>query len=134
VLEITETSALSNVTETFDVLDKLKARGISIALDDFGTGYSSLSYLVQLNPKVIKIDQSFISPTNDSEQIEVLLEAIISLGQKLKVTLLAEGIETEPQLEKLLRMGCRFGQGYLFSHAIDASGVKKLLAEHKVST
>jgi diguanylate cyclase (GGDEF)-like protein/PAS domain S-box-containing protein len=134
VLEITETSALSNVTETFDVLEQLKSRGISIALDDFGTGFSSLSYLVQLNPKVIKIDQSFISPFIDSEQIEVLLEAIISLGQKLKVTLLAEGIETQPQLEKLLRMGCRFGQGYLFSHALEASEVKKLLAEQTMSS
>jgi len=134
VLEITESSALADITETFNVLDDLKSRGIGIALDDFGTGYSSLSYLVQLNPMVIKIDQSFISPPHDSEQIEVLLEAIISLGQKLKVTLLAEGIETEPQLEKLLRMGCRFGQGYLFSHAIAASQVEKLLAEGARST
>ncbi len=129
VLEITETSALSDITETFNVLDDLKSRGISIALDDFGTGYSSLSYLVQLNPKVIKIDQSFISPANDSEQIEVLLEAIISLGQKLDVTLLAEGIETDVQLKKLLRMGCRFGQGFLFSHAIAGDQVEYLLAE-----
>ena len=64
----------------------------------------------------------------------MLLEAIISLGQKLKVTLLAEGIETQPQLEKLLRMGCRFGQGYLFSHALEASEVKKLLAEQTMSS
>jgi EAL domain-containing protein (putative c-di-GMP-specific phosphodiesterase class I) len=134
VLEITETSALFDITETFNVLENLKSRGIGIALDDFGTGYSSLSYLVQLNPKVIKIDQSFISPTNDSEQIEVLLEAIISLGHKLKLTLLAEGIETQRQLNKLLRMGCRFGQGYLFSDAIAANQVETLLAERQTST
>jgi len=131
VLEITESSALLDITETFIVLENLKSRGISIALDDFGTGYSSLSYLVQLNPKVIKIDQSFISPTNDTEQIEVLLEAIISLGQKLKVTLLAEGVETERQLKKLLRMGCRFGQGYLFSHALPASQVGNCMRKTK---
>jgi diguanylate cyclase (GGDEF)-like protein/PAS domain S-box-containing protein len=127
VLEITETSALFDVAETLNVLKELKLKGIDIALDDFGTGYSSLSYLVQLDPKVIKIDRSFISPMNNTEQNELLLEAIISLGQKLHVTLLAEGIETETQLNKLLCLGCRFGQGYLFSQAVSAGDVKDLL-------
>jgi diguanylate cyclase (GGDEF)-like protein/PAS domain S-box-containing protein len=127
VLEITETSALFDVAETLSVLKDLKSKGIDVALDDFGTGYSSLSYLVQLDPKVIKIDQSFVSPMNNTEQNELLLEAIISLGQKLHVTLLAEGIETQSQLDKLICLGCRFGQGYLFSHAVSAGDVKDLL-------
>jgi EAL domain-containing protein (putative c-di-GMP-specific phosphodiesterase class I) len=127
VLEITETSALFDVAETLSVLKDLKLKGIDVALDDFGTGYSSLSYLVQLDPKVIKIDRSFISPMNNTEQNELLLEAIISLGQKLHVTLLAEGIETQTQLNKLLGLGCRFGQGYLFSQAVSAGDVKDLL-------
>ena len=101
--------------------------GVAVALDDFGTGYSSLSYLLQLDPKVIKIDQSFISPVEDSLQGETLLEAIISLGQKLHVTLLAEGIETPQQLRKLQRLGCKFGQGFLFSKAVAASEVANLL-------
>jgi diguanylate cyclase (GGDEF)-like protein len=133
VLEITETSALFDVAETLSVLKDLKLKGIDVALDDFGTGYSSLSYLVQLDPKVIKIDRSFISPKNNSEQNELLLEAIISLGQKLHVTLLAEGIETQTQLNKLLGLGCRFGQGYLFSHAVSAGDVKDLLVGSAVS-
>jgi diguanylate cyclase (GGDEF)-like protein/PAS domain S-box-containing protein len=127
VLEITETSALFDVIETLSVLKDLKSRGIEVALDDFGTGYSSLSYLLQLDPKIIKIDQSFVSPTNDGEQNELLLEAIISLGHKLRVTLLAEGIETQLQREKLLRLGCRFGQGYLFSAAVSANDVDAML-------
>jgi diguanylate cyclase (GGDEF)-like protein/PAS domain S-box-containing protein len=134
VLEITETSALFDIAETLLVLKGLKAKGIDVALDDFGTGYSSLSYLLQLDPKVIKIDRSFISPTNDSAENELLLEAIISLGQKLHVTLLAEGIENQWQLNKLLRLGCRFGQGYLFSRAVPAGDVDGLLVEATAST
>lgn len=128
ILEITESSALLDLSETLNVLRNLRAKGVNFALDDFGTGYSSLSYLVQLDPQVIKIDRSFISPSKDSAQNEMLLEAIISLGHKLNVTLLAEGIETEVQLNKLLRLGCRFGQGYLFSRAVEASEVEGLIA------
>jgi diguanylate cyclase (GGDEF)-like protein/PAS domain S-box-containing protein len=134
VLEITETSALFDIAETLSVLKDLKSKGIDVALDDFGTGYSSLSYLLQLAPKVIKIDRSFISPTHDSAQNELLLEAIISLGQKLDVTLLAEGVETQRQLSKLLRLGCRFGQGYLFSRAVAAGDVDDLLVGAAAST
>jgi diguanylate cyclase (GGDEF)-like protein/PAS domain S-box-containing protein len=129
VLEITETTALLDITETIKVLQQLREIGVDVALDDFGTGYSSLSYLLQLDPKVIKIDQSFISPEKDSVQSEMLLEAIVSLGQKLHVTLLAEGIETQRQLRKLLRLGCKFGQGFLFSGAVAADDVAGLLVE-----
>jgi diguanylate cyclase (GGDEF)-like protein/PAS domain S-box-containing protein len=127
VLEITETSALFDVAETLNVLKELRSKGIDVALDDFGTGYSSLSYLVQLDPKVIKIDRSFVSPLHDTEQTELLLETIISLGEKLNVTLLAEGIETQSQLSKLIRLGCRFGQGFLFSRAVASRDVGGLL-------
>jgi diguanylate cyclase (GGDEF)-like protein/PAS domain S-box-containing protein len=124
-LEITESTALFDVAETLNVLKELKSKGINIALDDFGTGYSSLSYLLQLDPKVIKIDQSFVSPTHNSSQNDLLLEAIISMGHKLHVTLLAEGIETKKQLDKLVSLGCQFGQGYLFSHAVVAGDTAK---------
>jgi diguanylate cyclase (GGDEF)-like protein/PAS domain S-box-containing protein len=127
VLEITETTALLDIDETINVLQQLRDIGVYVALDDFGTGYSSLSYLLQLDPNVIKIDQSFISPAHDSVQSEMLLEAIISLGHKLHVTLLAEGIETQRQLRKLLRLGCTFGQGFLFSRAVAASEVANVL-------
>jgi diguanylate cyclase (GGDEF)-like protein/PAS domain S-box-containing protein len=127
VLEITETSALFDVAETLDVLGELRLKGIDIALDDFGTGYSSLSYLVQLDPNVIKIDGSFVNSTVDIGQGELLLESIVALSQKLNVTLLAEGIETVRQRNKLIRLGCRFGQGHFYSQAITASEVRELL-------
>jgi EAL domain-containing protein (putative c-di-GMP-specific phosphodiesterase class I) len=102
--------------------------GVGIALDDFGTGYSSLSYLLQLAPRVIKIDRSFVSPANDSGENEMLLETIISLGKKLRVTLIPEGIETETQLNKLLRLGCRYGQGFFFSRPVKTGDVNELIA------
>jgi EAL domain-containing protein (putative c-di-GMP-specific phosphodiesterase class I) len=127
VLEITETSALFDVIETLNVLGELRLKGIDIALDDFGTGYSSLSYLVQLDPNVIKIDGSFLNSSIDTGQNELLLESIIALSHQLNVTLLAEGIETERQRNKLIRLGCRFGQGHLYSRAITAHKVGELL-------
>ncbi|MGC1239077.1 MAG: EAL domain-containing protein, partial [Acidimicrobiales bacterium] len=128
VLEITESTALFDIAETLAVLTQLRELGIGIALDDFGTGYSSLSYLLQLAPRVIKIDRSFVSPVNESGENEMLLETIISLGKKLRVTLVPEGIETEPQLEKLVRLGCKFGQGFYFSRPVVTSDVNELIA------
>lgn len=92
----------------------------SIALDDFGTGYSSLSYLTLLNPRIIKIDQSFVRPAKEGVRNDTLLEAIISLGQKLHMTVLAEGIETEAKLGRPRDLGCALGRGYIFSPAVPA--------------
>jgi diguanylate cyclase (GGDEF)-like protein/PAS domain S-box-containing protein len=128
VLEITETTALFDIAETIAILTQLRELGVGIALDDFGTGYSSLSYLVQLAPRVIKIDRSFVSPVHETGDNEMLLETIISLGKKLRVTLIPEGIETEIQLEKLVRLGCRYGQGFFFSRPIKAEDVNELIA------
>jgi EAL domain-containing protein (putative c-di-GMP-specific phosphodiesterase class I) len=100
------------------VIEQLNRLGIGIALDDFGTGYSSLSYLTLLHPKIIKIDQSFVSPVRPNVQNDALLETIVSLGQKLNMIVLAEGIETERQLQRLRELGCELGQGYLFSRAV----------------
>jgi len=83
---------------------------------------------LQLAPRVIKIDRSFVSPVNESGENEMLLETIISLGKKLRVTLVPEGIETEPQLEKLVRLGCKFGQGFYFSRPVVTSDVNELIA------
>jgi diguanylate cyclase (GGDEF)-like protein/PAS domain S-box-containing protein len=126
VLEITESVALLDVTETMRVMEHLNRLGIGFALDDFGTGFSSLSYLVLLRPKVIKIDQSFIRPLHESVHNDTLLEMIISLGQKLEMTVLAEGIETETQLARLRGFDCELGQGYLFSPAVPSYEVTTL--------
>lgn len=85
---------LRDALETANVIGRLQERGVGFALDDFGTGYSSLSYLVLLHPRIIKIDQSFVRPSHESVDNDTLLETIISLGQKLGMTMLGEGIET----------------------------------------
>lgn len=118
IVEITESVALLDVTETANTMSHLKRLGIRLALDDFGTGYSSLSYLAQLLPTIIKIDRSFVSPEQESPHSSALLEVIVSLGHKLHTTMLAEGIETREQLERLGRLGCELGQGFLWSAAV----------------
>ncbi len=127
VIEITESALLLNVTETTNVVERISALGVGIALDDFGTGYSSLSYLALMHPTIIKIDQSFVSPATESERNDTLLEAIVSLGQKLGSTMSAEGIETPAQLDRLHRLGCEYGQGFLWSPAVPNSEAETML-------
>jgi len=129
VLEITEGVALLDITETMSVLKRLGALGVGIALDDFGTGYSSLSNLSRLNPRIIKIDQFFVRPAEPDAHDDLLLEAIIALGQKLEMTMIAEGIETRPQFHRLRRMGCELGQGYLFSPAVPHNEAAALVGQ-----
>jgi hypothetical protein len=123
VLEITESAALVDVVETKLVIERLGHYGVTVALDDFGTGYSSLSYLALLHPMIIKIDRSFVSPSKASIYNDTLLEAIVSLGHKLNMTVHAEGIETQAQLERLRHLRCEVGQGYLFSPTVPAGEV-----------
>jgi EAL domain-containing protein (putative c-di-GMP-specific phosphodiesterase class I) len=128
IIEITESVTLLDVAETLGVIEHLNRLGVGIALDDFGTGYTSLSYLALLHPKIIKIDRSFVSPPQESARNDTLLETIISLGNKLDVTLVAEGIETRTQFERLSQLDCQLGQGYLFSPAVPADEVEAMLA------
>jgi EAL domain-containing protein (putative c-di-GMP-specific phosphodiesterase class I) len=129
VLEITESVTLLNVSETVNVMEHLIQLGIGFALDDFGTGYSSLPYLALLRPRIIKIDESFVSPTTESVRNDTLLEAIVTLGNNLNMTMIAEGIETEAQLERLRHLGCELGQGFLFSPAVPADDVLPMLTQ-----
>jgi diguanylate cyclase (GGDEF)-like protein len=128
VIEITESVMLTDAAETTNVIGRLQERGVDFALDDFGTGYSSLSYLVLLQPRIIKIDQSFVRPSHESQDNDTLLETIISLGQKLGMTMLGEGIETAAQLKRLRGPGCELGQGFLFSAAVPAGDVAAMLS------
>jgi len=128
ILEITESVALHDSAETLNVMDRLSRQGVEIALDDFGTGFSSLSYLTLLRPRIIKIDQSFVSTAMESDRNDALLESIVSLGQKLNMIVLAEGIETQRQLLRLRRMGCELGQGFLFSPAVPADEIGALVS------
>jgi len=127
VIEITEGVMLRDAAEATNVISRLQERGVAFALDDFGTGYSSLSYLASMHPRVIKIDQSFVRPAHEGARNDALLETIVSLGSKLSITMLAEGIETTAQLERLRSLGCELGQGYLFSPAVPNDQLAGLL-------
>ena len=118
IIEITEGVALEEVVDTMKMIEHLTDLGIGVALDDFGTGFSSLSKLAQLNPMIIKIDQTFVRPTVKSIHSDKVLETIVTLGHNLGMTMLAEGIETEGQLEQLRGLHCSLGQGFLFSPAV----------------
>ncbi len=125
VVEITESVTLLDVAETLNVLEQLQRRHVAVALDDFGTGYSSLSYLALLRPAILKIDRSFVSPPEESDHNDTLLQMIVSLGQRLQMTVLAEGVETAEQLERLQALGCDLAQGFLFSPAVPAPEVAR---------
>jgi Amt family ammonium transporter len=127
IIEITESVTLLNVSETMSVMEQLTQLGVSFALDDFGTGFSSLSYLALLHPKIIKVDRSFVSPKIERSRNDVLLEAIITLGHKLDMTMLAEGVETPAQRDRLRRLDCELGQGFLWSPAVAYAEVEAML-------
>jgi len=129
ILEVTESVALLDIVETMSVMEHLNRLKIGIALDDFGTGYSSLSYLAALNPRIIKIDQSFVRPKHDKDRSDTLLEAIVALGNKLEMIVLAEGIETPAQLARLNNLHCDLGQGFLWSPAVPQGEVVTMLGD-----
>ena len=123
-IEVTEHALLENPTQVKQMLQNLRSHGVGIALDDFGTGYSSLSYLHQYPFETLKIDRSFITelPRDDEEtQGLALVRAIQVLADSLQMKVIAEGIELESQRQALLRVGCRYGQGFLFATAQPAS-------------
>lgn len=128
-LEITESLLVQNIEATSDLLNQLQARGIKISIDDFGTGYSSLSYLHQLPVDSLKIDRTFISPTEATMRSQAIAESIVGLSNLLELNAIAEGIETPEQLQWLQFLNCEYGQGFLFSHAVNAEQATILLRD-----
>jgi diguanylate cyclase (GGDEF)-like protein len=126
-IEITETALVQNIALTQAVIDELRAAGIRIALDDFGTGYSTLSQLLSFRLDKIKIDRSFVSRLNESNDGQVIVRAILGLAKGFGLTTTAEGVEDTGQLAYLKANGCTEGQGYLFSKAVPAAEVPALL-------
>jgi predicted signal transduction protein with EAL and GGDEF domain len=114
-LEVTESMMLDNASAAVKLLEQLRELGICIQLDDFGMGYSSLSRLHNLPLDTLKIDRSFISSLGHKGGSAGIIEAIITLGHTLGLSIVAEGIETTDQLRQLEQLKCNFGQGYLFS-------------------
>ena len=112
-IEITETVLMEDVGTTTHALSRLKDMGVRISVDDFGTGYSSLSYLKRFPIDELKIDRSFVAGLNDDADNLAIVRTIIALGKALKLDVVAEGVESEAQLEFLRAMGCDRAQGYL---------------------
>lgn len=119
-LEITESMLMDNIEQAISILTELKALGVTIAIDDFGTGYSSLSYLTQLPVDKLKVDRSFVSNLPESQRHTAITTAIIAMAQRLKLQVVAEGVETRPQAQFLSSHQCNILQGYLFCHPVGA--------------
>ena len=119
-LELTETEAMSDVDHTLAMLHELKELGVSLSIDDFGTGYSSLSYLSQLPVDVVKIDRAFVQGLHNRRGDDAIVGAVVDVADAVGLTVLAEGIETEDELDQLRNLGVRMGQGFLVSPAVRA--------------
>ncbi|MDZ4306953.1 putative bifunctional diguanylate cyclase/phosphodiesterase [Allopontixanthobacter sp.] len=123
-LEITETMLLVNDKGTVrNVLTQLHDAGVGIALDDFGTGFSSLSHLRDFPIDKVKIDKSFVQAMTGDWQARTIVHALIAMAKNMGIQIIAEGIETDEQLQLLQQMGCGLGQGFLFSPAMDLGSV-----------
>jgi EAL domain-containing protein (putative c-di-GMP-specific phosphodiesterase class I) len=130
VLELTESMVVEDVNADASIakLDALKRAGIRIAIDDFGTGYSSLSYLRRLPVDILKIAKPFVDDLNNPQDDGDFARAIVGIGNALRLTMIAEGIETTDQLVTLRELGCHLGQGYHLSHPVKAEAIDRMLA------
>jgi diguanylate cyclase (GGDEF)-like protein len=126
-LELTETQLLEDLARATTVLEGLRARGITIAVDDFGTGYSSMTYLRHLPIDVVKIDRSFVANATEHGYDSTVIEALLTIARTLQLTVIAEGIETEEQLEYLRRRGCHRAQGYLLARPMPIADAEALM-------
>gem|GEM_PF-853885 len=132
-LEITESVAMHDANHTIEVLRELKAQGVQISIDDFGTGYSSLAYLKRFPIDILKIDKSFVHDiTHDSEDAAIV-RAIAALAKAMRISVLAEGVETSAQYHFLSREGCNRVQGYFFSKPVAPEVVVTMLQQHNLS-
>ena len=126
-LEITETTLMEDPERTIRILDALYGMGLHLAIDDFGTGYSSLSALQQFPISTLKIDQSFVRDVAVDRDDAAIVDAIIQMAHSLKLEVVAEGVESEEQLDFLRRHGCDYAQGHLFGDPITAEQFGELL-------
>ena len=134
VLEITETTVMTDTEATVSRLRELKELGVRLAIDDFGTGYSSLSYLRRFPVDVLKIDRSFVKDIARSAEESALARAILKLAQTFHLHAVAEGIERREQLDTLRSMGCLYGQGYFFSEPRPLEDLEPMLSRNLLAS
>ncbi|HUA99154.1 MAG TPA: EAL domain-containing protein [Terracidiphilus sp.] len=126
-LEMTESCLMSDIDTTLRVLGDLRRLGVSLLVDDFGTGYSSLNHLHSFPFDILKIDRSFVGRMVEGEQAQQIVRTIVELARVMGMDVVAEGIETPEQYKLLRKLGCRFGQGFLFARPQPAEEVEQLL-------
>lgn len=126
-LEVTESTVMEHSEKSLKVLSELDELGVALSTDDFGTGYSSLSYLQKFPFERLKIDRSFINLMDEDDKSGAIVKTILMLGENLDLEVVAEGIETASQLEKLRSLGCKKGQGYLFARPTDRETAEAFL-------
>jgi diguanylate cyclase (GGDEF)-like protein/PAS domain S-box-containing protein len=131
-LEITESLVMENPEQAAGILQRLRELGAGLSLDDFGTGHSSLAYLQRFPFDSIKIDQSFVRPSNKGKR-PVLLRTIIAMAHDLGMTAIAEGVESDAGATEIYQMGCAFAQGYLFGEPMSAEQARLLITPEKVA-
>lgn len=128
-LEITESAVMEDAEKAIEVLTEIKAIGVHLSIDDFGTGYSSLSYLHSFPIDTLKVDRSFVKAMESGSGRGEIVETVIALARVLNLSVIAEGIESVDQFEKLRDLGCGFGQGYLFSRPVPKLEAEALIAD-----
>ncbi|SFU53710.1 putative bifunctional diguanylate cyclase/phosphodiesterase [Pseudoduganella namucuonensis] len=126
-LEVTESVVMHNPVEAAQILERLHAQGIHISVDDFGTGYSSLSYLKQFRLDTLKIDRSFVRDISSDADDAAIVRSVIALAHSLRLRVIAEGVETDEQLDYLRELGCDQYQGYLSSKPLPAAEFEAML-------
>jgi EAL domain-containing protein (putative c-di-GMP-specific phosphodiesterase class I) len=130
-LEITEGAIMQNPERALATLRRLKLMNIGLEIDDFGIGYSSLSYLQRLPFDTIKIDRSFIKELGVSAESTEIVRTIVELARSLEMEVVAEGVETEDQFQKVTSLGCEYVQGYYFAKSAAAQTTQTLMAERE---
>ncbi len=130
-LEITETGIMQDMRDAIEVLRALAALGVTLAIDDFGTGYSSLSYLRKLPVDKIKIDRSFVSEVALDEDAAAVATAMVGLAHSLRLSVVAEGVETTEQADFMRSTRCEYGQGFLFGRPMPAAAMQERLARRQ---
>jgi diguanylate cyclase (GGDEF)-like protein/PAS domain S-box-containing protein len=127
-LEVTETTAMHNAEVTIEVVEALRALGVSISIDDFGTGYSSLNYLKRFPINAVKIDRSFVQELATSEEDAAIVSAVVGIAHSLRLRVIAEGVETHEQLSMLIRKRCDEVQGFLFGRPMPADSLTDFMS------
>lgn len=128
-LEITENAVMGNAEAVIEVLKKIQRLGVQLSIDDFGTGYSNLSYLHRFPIDTLKVDRSFVSSMDEGSENGEIVRTVIALAKALRLSVIAEGIESIHQFHQLRILGCEFGQGYLFSRPLPEAEATRLLED-----